>query len=169
MSESKSDNNRHRLIALFATVAFHVLVVVVLLTLYLRYPGEADEARTWPPVDSSEVLFGGEYVMIGDRPEIAENTGEPAPAEAEAQEVPAPEAEALVDAGEPAEPAPLSALSAPLPPRLRRNPLPKRPDRPRLNSRLLPGQASGRGPQSDCRQGQVRTERHRRFRHRQCR
>lgn len=123
MSESKGDNKRHRLIALFATIAFHVAVVVILLTLYLRYPGEADEMRTWPPVDSSEVLFGGEYVMIGDRPEIAESTGAPAPAEAEAQETPAPEAEALEDAGEPA---PVISSEQPSPAKVEKKPAPEK-------------------------------------------
>lgn len=126
MSESKSDNNRQRLIALLATVAFHVLVAVLLLTLYLRYPGEAVEMRTWPPVDSSEVLFGGEYVMIGDRPEIAQNTGTPAPAEAEAQEVPAPEAESLVNSGEPAEPAPVISSERPSPAKVEKKPAPEK-------------------------------------------
>lgn len=126
MSESKSDNNRQRLIALLATVAFHVLVAVLLLTLYLRYPGEAVETRTWPPVDSSEVLFGGEYVMIGDRPEIAQNTGTPAPAEAEAQEVPAPEAESLVNSGEPAEPAPVISSERPSPAKVEKKPAPEK-------------------------------------------
>ncbi len=125
MSDPKSDN-RHRLIALLATVIFHVAVVVVLLTLYLRYPGEADSERTWPPVDSSEVLFGGEYVMIGDRPEIAESTGTPAPAEAEAQEIPAPEAEALEDAGEPAEPAPVISTERPSPAKVEKKPAPEK-------------------------------------------
>lgn len=125
MSDSKSDN-RHRLTALLATVIFHAAVVVVLLTLYLRYPGEADEERTWPPVDSSEVLFGGEYVMIGDRPEIAESTGAPAPAEAEAQETPAPEAEALENAGEPAEPAPVVSTERPSPAKVEKKPAPEK-------------------------------------------
>ncbi|MCM1355316.1 MAG: TonB family protein [Staphylococcus sp.] len=125
MAESQSDN-RHRLIALFVTIIFHVAVVVVLLTLYLRYPGSADEVRTWPPVDSSEVLFGGEYVMIGDRPEIAENTGEPAPSAVEAEAVPSPQAEALENAGEPAEPAPVISTERPSPAKVEKKPAPEK-------------------------------------------
>ncbi len=123
MSDS-SQNRRNRLTALIATVLFHALVVVALLTLCLRYPGREDNERTWPPVDSSEVLFGGEYVMIGDRPEIAENSGEAAPAEAEAEEVPAPEAEALENAGEPAEPSPVVSTERPSPAKVEKKPAP---------------------------------------------
>ena len=86
MSDDSGRSRRNHLIALLATVLFHAAVVVVLLTLYLRYPGSERNERTWPPVDSSEVLFGGEYVMVGDRQEIAQSSDEPAPAEAEAQE-----------------------------------------------------------------------------------
>ena len=75
-----TSNHRNKLIALICTLVFHVMLVVLLLSLYLRYNGVEDNERTWPPVDSAEVLFGGEYVMIGDRPELAQNTSEPAPA-----------------------------------------------------------------------------------------
>jgi len=110
--------------AIVTTVVFHVFVVAMLLVLCLRYPGAEDNERTWPPVDSSEVLFGGEYVMIGDRPEIAENSSEPAPVEAEAEEVASPEAEALENAGEPAEPAPVISTERPSPAKVEKKPAP---------------------------------------------
>ncbi len=47
MSDTKSDS-RHRLIALFVTVAFHVAVAVLLITLYLQ-PVASDMERKWPP------------------------------------------------------------------------------------------------------------------------
>ena len=118
--------DRDGLIALLATVLFHVVVVVLLLTLYLRHSGTPDAVRTWPPVDSSEVLFGGEYVMIGDRPEIAENTGEPAPSEEIAEAVPSPEIESLENAGEPAEPATVVSSERPSPAKVEKKPLPEK-------------------------------------------
>lgn len=124
MSDSKGDK-RHRLIALFITVLFHAIVVVALLMLYLR-PVASDSERKWPPVDSSEVLFGGEYVMVGDRQEIADNTGEPASAETEAEAVPAPEAEALENAGEEAKPAPVVSSERPSPAKVEKKATPEK-------------------------------------------
>lgn len=124
MSDTKSDS-RHRLIALFVTVAFHVAVAVLLITLYLQ-PVASDMERKWPPVDSSEVLFGGEYVMVGDRPEIADNTGEPASSATEAEAVPAPEVEALENSGEDAKPSPVISSEQPSPAKVEKKPVPEK-------------------------------------------
>ncbi|MDE7145594.1 MAG: TonB family protein [Duncaniella sp.] len=119
-------DRRNKLIALVCTVVFHIALVVLLLSLYLHYPGAEDNERTWPPVDSSEVLFGGEYVMIGDKPELAATNSEPAPAEAEATEAPAPEAEALENSGEPADPAPVISSERPSPAKVEKKPAPEK-------------------------------------------
>ena len=124
MSDPRSDR-RHQLIALFFTVLFHAAVVVTLLLLYMR-PVASDHERKWPPVDSSEVLFGGEYVMIGDRPEIADNTGEPAPAQTEAETPPEPEVESLVNSGEEAQPAPVVSSERPSPAKVEKKPVPEK-------------------------------------------
>lgn len=125
MSETGSDRRSHHLIALLVTVLFHVLVVVALLTIYLR-PVAVDSERVWPPVDSAEVLFGGEYVMVGDRPEIAETNSEPAPAETEAEAVPAPEVEALENSGEEAKPAPVVSSERPSPAKVEKKAVPEK-------------------------------------------
>lgn len=119
-------DNRNKLIALACTVAFHIALAVLLLTLYLRYPGAEDNERTWPPVDSSEVLFGGEYVMIGDSPELAATNSDPAPAESEATEAPAPQVEALENSGEPAQPAPVVSTDRPSPAKVKKEPAPEK-------------------------------------------
>ncbi len=75
---------------MLATLLFHVIVVVILASLYLRYSPSEQAERKWPPVDSSEVLFGGEFVMTGDSPELAESSQEPAPAEIQEPTPPAP-------------------------------------------------------------------------------
>lgn len=59
----KSENRRNHSVALIATIVFHVLILVIMMVATLRY--NASEPRKWPPVDSSEILFGGEYVMLG--------------------------------------------------------------------------------------------------------
>lgn len=89
-----NNNRRDRIIAIIMTVAFHAAVVALLVTAYLRAadPGEQE----WPPVDESELLLVGEYVMAGDIPEPG-YYDEPAPqaeetvAEPQPQPQPAPE------------------------------------------------------------------------------
>lgn len=60
------NNRRHRAIAAAATLLFHALLIAALVAGVLRYSSEQDRPE-WPPADSSEILFGGEFVMIGDQ------------------------------------------------------------------------------------------------------
>lgn len=94
-------SRRNHLIAMLATLLFHVAVVAVLALMCLRYSPSEDAGRTWPPVDSSEVLFGGEYVMTGDNPELTESSNEPAPVEAAETEPPAPLVSSMENTGTP--------------------------------------------------------------------
>lgn len=114
MSDSNKDNRKNHLVALFATVLFHAVVIVVLLSVTLRHVA-TDEERTWPPIDSSEVLLGGEYVMIGERPEMSDLSNEPAPNEAESELTPSPEVESLENSGEVGQPAPVISSEQPSP------------------------------------------------------
>ena len=92
------------------------MVVVILVSLYLRYSPAEEAKRGWPPVDSSEVLFGGEFVMTGDSPEQSESSDEPAPAEVAEPTPPAPLAEAVENTGSPAPtPAPVISSARPSP------------------------------------------------------
>lgn len=59
-------NRRHRAIAAAATLLFHALLIAALVAGVLRYSSEHDQPE-WPPADSSEILFGGEFVMVGDQ------------------------------------------------------------------------------------------------------
>ncbi|MCH5346427.1 MAG: hypothetical protein J1E63_04920 [Muribaculaceae bacterium] len=88
---------RQQLIALIGTIAFHLLLLIGLVTLYLRYDPVAEAEREWPPVDSAEILFGGEYVALGD---IADAQPTPQPA---VEESPAPP-EAIIDPAPPTPP-----------------------------------------------------------------
>lgn len=125
MENKKDDNRRNRLVAVIATVAFHAAVVVVLLSIYLHYDGAEDPDRTWPPVDSSELLFGGEYVMVGDRPEYAQSTQSPAPSSNDVAELPSSDAEALDNSGTPADPAPVVTSERPSPQKVKPQPTPE--------------------------------------------
>lgn len=60
------NNRRHRAIAAAATLLFHALLIAALVAGVLRYSSEQDQPE-WPPADSSEILFGGEFVMVGDQ------------------------------------------------------------------------------------------------------
>lgn len=60
------NNRRHRAIAAAATLLFHALLIAALVAGVLRYSSEHDRPE-WPPADSSEILFGGEFVMVGDQ------------------------------------------------------------------------------------------------------
>ena len=107
-------SRRNHLIAMLATLLFHALVVVILVTLYLRYTPAEDADRTWPPVDSSEVLFGGEFVMKGDSPELTESSDQPAPAQSAEATPPQPLAQAVENTGTPAPtPAPVVSTERP--------------------------------------------------------
>lgn len=73
---SRSNNSR-RIVAAVATLLLHGLLLMVLMSMFLSPSGSSDVTRQWPPADSSEILFGGEYVMIGDTHEdAAEADGE---------------------------------------------------------------------------------------------
>ncbi len=125
------NRSRSHIIALAATLLFHIAVVVILLSLYLRYSPAEEVMREWPPVDSAEVLFGGEYVITGDTPEIAETSSESAPAEADVPQTPQPVAEALTNAGTPAPtPPPVISTEKPSPAKVVKEEKPKQPTGP---------------------------------------
>lgn len=81
------NNRRHRAIAAAATLLFHALLIAALVAGVLRYSSEQDQPE-WPPADSSEILFGGEFVMVGDQG-ASEAEAAPETETAEAVEEPA--------------------------------------------------------------------------------
>lgn len=80
------------------------------------------ESRKWPPVDSSEIVFGGEYVKFGDMPQ-PEPQQNPEPLPQESAQEPAYEGTDLRDAGPKAEtPAPTVASDRPSPMKVEKKP-----------------------------------------------
>lgn len=124
-------SRRNHLIAMLATLLFHAAVVAVLLVMCLRYSPMQEASRTWPPVDSSEVLFGGEFVITGDSPDIAQNSSE-TPAEAASEQTPPPPvAESRVNTGKPADkPSPVVTSSRPSPAKVIKEEAPAEPTGP---------------------------------------
>lgn len=100
------DNRKARIAAISGTVLIFVAVLLLMWGLKLRYTG--NEERKWPPEDTSELLFDGEYVKVGDvpRPET-EKTPMPAASEPEST----PETDDLRDQG-PAAPEPAPVVSS---------------------------------------------------------
>jgi len=98
-----SPDRRNRLIAIIATVMFHIIVLVLMLCMYLRYTG--NEPRKWPPQDTSEILYGGELIIEGNEQEQAESNNTPAPSSSpqQAQQ----QADDIVNQGEAGQVAPL--------------------------------------------------------------
>ena len=92
--------SRNRWIAIVGTLLFHVglLLVLLLCRLYYRYPPEDFD----PKEDmQKEILFGGEYVMLGDVMDLSNSR--PSNASMDAAEVskqPQNAASDLIDAGE---------------------------------------------------------------------
>lgn len=66
-----TQERKAKTIALGITLLLCALVIALMLVLTLKRAEHGD--RTWPPVDSSELLFEGEYVKLGDIPEPEHN------------------------------------------------------------------------------------------------
>lgn len=108
---TRHPDNGARAWAVGGTVAFHALLLLGLLFMFLRYPPEGVE--TWPPQSDKEIIFdevedlyaSGEFVRIGDTPDELAND-EMAPSEAE-QPQPSQDAPDLTDAGHAGNPKPV--------------------------------------------------------------
>lgn len=94
MTQSQKDH----IIASISTVVIAVLLLFGLTMLYYKVDPAMLEERTWPPVDSSEIVFGGEYVSLGDMP-LPSNQGNSSPAPESAPENPGVEGTDMADAG----------------------------------------------------------------------
>ncbi len=120
---------RTRLIAALATLLVVIAIGVAVFLTRLSYLPMSQQ--TWPPVDSSELLFEGEYVMTGDiaTPE-AEATE---PAQDAAIEEPATDGLDMTNEGEPA--------PAPKPPVTSEQPSPMKVTPPKQEPKTGPSKA----------------------------
>ncbi len=106
-TSSLTPERRNELVAALITLLLTVAIAVLIFCLKLTYTPAAQQ--TWPPADSSELLFEGEYVMTGD---IAQPDAEASePAQEAAVEEPQTEGTDMRNEGEPA-PAPTPLVSS---------------------------------------------------------
>lgn len=93
---------KNKIIAIIVTVAFHALLLLVLVLSCLHYQWPPKDAEPLRPEQEDEIMFGGEFVQLGNvaaptQSEMAE--AEPAEAEKTAPE-PQPQGEELRNSGE---------------------------------------------------------------------
>lgn len=93
--------NKTRIIAAIGTIAAHVLILVLSVCFVITHTPRQSQHEEWPPKDSSEILFGGEYVMLGDviQESADETRQETATQPEDVAETDATEADDLSDAG----------------------------------------------------------------------
>lgn len=118
-----NSDSKNRLTAITGTVLFHAAILVALITAFMRY--ESVEDRQWPPVDSAEILFAGEYVVLGDVPTQNEADAEEAPVE-QSPENTASDSPDLKDEGTPGEPAPIVSSQVESPAKVKEKPQPEK-------------------------------------------
>lgn len=101
-------DKRNRRIALLSTLVFAALTALVVSLLKLSY--NPSEAPTWPPVDSAELLFAGEFVQVGDIPEPV-NPDHTATADNDGSDQPTADGEDMTEAGPVAPEPPATTVS----------------------------------------------------------
>lgn len=93
-----TQHQKDRIIAGTGTAIVLILLALSLMTYYYRVQIYPPVDQKWPPVDSSEIVFGGEYVKLGDIPLPQDQTdNKPLPESGEV--TPSVEAVDLADAG----------------------------------------------------------------------
>ena len=92
-------SNKSRIIAIIGTLLFHVALFFI--SFFYSMDNTVSElfSKEWPPQDSSEILFGGEYVMIGDTYEPSDQPEEDNAASSTQSEEVSIEADDMNDAG----------------------------------------------------------------------
>lgn len=106
-------DKRNELTAAILTALLSALTIAVLLLVNITYNGSGQTSnRTWPPVDSAELLFGGEYVLAGNLDVVGND--EPTPIEEVEMEASALPSQVEVDNPTPT-PEPLAVQQQPSP------------------------------------------------------
>ncbi len=100
-----NDNRKNESLALLLTLLLSGLTVLILVTSYLHYEPITDDLQ----LKQDTIMWGGEYVMLGDTPDPATDDMASEPSSLEQQdELTEVEGDDLQDAGEPTrEPAPV--------------------------------------------------------------
>lgn len=118
---------RARLTAIILAVLFHAGIIWLMINSFLRYPPPDVDIRELE--ERSEIVFGGEFVMLGNTPDQAavSSSSEPAPQLADAGD-PALEATDMTDAGaEVGQPSPVVTSTVESPMKVKETPRPEKP------------------------------------------
>ena len=93
------ETDKDKVKGIVATVVFHALLILTLLfaSLYYSFPPKDNDLAM---VRQDEILFGGEYVMLGDFVQPNKNNAMGAPREVEQSEKPTVEGDDNVNMGE---------------------------------------------------------------------
>lgn len=98
-SRKHIDDNRVRAAAVTAVIVLLLLVWMLTANINLTLDFSAD--RKWPPVDSSEIVFGGEFVKLGDFAKPTPQRSKTRPSEMQNQEEPSHEGTDMQNVGMP--------------------------------------------------------------------
>ncbi len=125
-NQDKSDKSP-RIWGIAVTVVFHAVLLFALVWLALDFVPGQDEDRRWPPVKDDELLYGGEYVVLGEPVSTPDATIPAAEDNAsDRQDQQQPEGTDSEDAGEPlAEAATVVTQQTPAPVQSTTKPEPK--------------------------------------------
>ena len=99
ISRKHIDNNRLR--AALVTAVVVILLLMWMLTANINLTLDFSADRKWPPADSSEIVFGGEFVKLGDFAQPAPQRSKTRPTEMQNQEEPSHEGTDLQNGGMP--------------------------------------------------------------------
>lgn len=103
-------SDKDRIIAVIGTLLVLALLLLWIALSEFRINIDELDSRKWPPVDSSEIVFGGEYVKLGDMPQpVPQEQAEAQPQES--AEEPAYEGTDMSDAGQKTDIPPVTTAS----------------------------------------------------------
>ncbi|MDE6268285.1 MAG: hypothetical protein K2M04_04295 [Muribaculaceae bacterium] len=122
----ESTRRRAKVVAIVLAVIFHAGIIWLMINSFLRYPPPDVDIKELE--ERSEIVFGGEFVMLGNTPDQAavSASDEPAPQLAD-NGTPSLEATDMTNEGaEPGEPAPVVTTTAESPMKVKETPKPEK-------------------------------------------
>ncbi len=124
MNDPKKQSRRDRIVAIALTVLLYLGIIALCVFTCLRFPPDGEELPL-PQPEEDGVLFGGEYVMLGDNPQLdLSESDQPAPTEGEEA---AQDGLDIEDGGEAApEPAPVVTSKQESPMKVKEKPKPEK-------------------------------------------
>ena len=95
----KSIHDKNRMTAAAITVAVTLILLIWMITTNLDISLDFTTDRKWPPVDSGEIVFGGEFVKLGDFSQPVRQNNRHTSSETQTTEEPSHDATDLQNSG----------------------------------------------------------------------